>query len=206
MKKLFFLLLLTLISLNLYSQEIFNGCPMEGSTNKAKYIALNLLKNRFLLPASSDFKLNISLDDFLISGNDEDRFSESDAVKIEGYVYNVKIGGIESCNCRAKDEANRDIHIEITPTAKTKTYKKRLIAEVTPRLREKLFSELNISTNKELRKLLKGKKVRISGWLMFDAEHKLESYNIDPANKKGRKNWRATCWEIHPITKIEIID
>jgi hypothetical protein len=35
--------------------------------------------------------------------------------------------------------------------------------------------------------------VRISGWLMYDSEH---------TNVIGSQ--RATVWEVHPITKIEI--
>jgi hypothetical protein len=35
--------------------------------------------------------------------------------------------------------------------------------------------------------------VRISGWLIFDAEH---------LNVVGKQ--RATVWEVHPITKIEV--
>ena len=36
-------------------------------------------------------------------------------------------------------------------------------------------------------------KVRISGWLMYDTEH---------VNVIGTQ--RATVWEVHPITKIEV--
>jgi hypothetical protein len=36
--------------------------------------------------------------------------------------------------------------------------------------------------------------VRISGWLMFDPEH---------AAAFGK--YRGTLWEIHPITKIEVL-
>jgi hypothetical protein len=35
--------------------------------------------------------------------------------------------------------------------------------------------------------------VRISGWLMYDSEH---------VNVIGTQ--RATVWEVHPITKIEV--
>jgi hypothetical protein len=39
------------------------------------------------------------------------------------------------------------------------------------------------------------------GWLLFDSTHAQESENIAP----GRAgNWRATAWEIHPITNFEI--
>ncbi|HEY5536454.1 MAG TPA: hypothetical protein VIL99_16160 [Ignavibacteria bacterium] len=203
----FFVLLFLLFTFSfIQAQDTINECPPEGSTESAKYQALNKLKNRFKLPTVADFDKTITLDKILTPGNDEERFDESKAVVIEGYIFNIKIGGIESCNCRAKSQEFRDVHVEIVPTAKTKTYKKRVIAEITPRLRKKIFTKLGVTNNKELKKLLKGKKVRITGWLMFDIEHNLESYNIDPKNKKGRKNWRATCWEIHPITDIEVVE
>jgi hypothetical protein len=50
-----------------------------------------------------------------------------------------------------------------------------------------------------------GHKVRITGWLFFDEMHVLEADNTDQGDQKGKANWRATCWEIHPITSIEIV-
>ena len=45
--------------------------------------------------------------------------------------------------------------------------------------------------------------VRISGWLFNDWEHKGQSENMNPG---GAHNWRATTWEIHPITAIDVLD
>jgi hypothetical protein len=77
--------------------------------------------------------------------------------------------------------------------------------EITPRLRERIFTKLGVESNKELKKLITGKKVKITGWLLFDEEHTENSYNINPRGKK-KTIWRATCWEIHPITDIEIVE
>jgi len=49
---------------------------------------------------------------------------------------------------------------------------------------------------------IKGKWVEISGWLLFDIMHVGEAENTNPGNPK---NWRATCWEIHPISSIRIV-
>jgi len=39
------------------------------------------------------------------------------------------------------------------------------------------------------------------GWLFYDSHHAGESENSEP----GRAgNWRATAWEVHPITHFEI--
>jgi hypothetical protein len=42
----------------------------------------------------------------------------------------------------------------------------------------------------------------LEGWLLFDREHAGESENTAPGRAA---NWRATAWELHPVTKIEII-
>jgi hypothetical protein len=40
------------------------------------------------------------------------------------------------------------------------------------------------------------------GWLYLDVGHTEEAENTSPGNPE---NWRATGWEIHPITKITVI-
>jgi hypothetical protein len=37
---------------------------------------------------------------------------------------------------------------------------------------------------------------------MFDFEHVHEAENTNPG---GVRNWRATCWEIHPVTGFKIL-
>jgi len=98
------------------------------------------------------------------------------------------------------------VHIVIVEKKSYTKSKYHVIVEITPRLRNKVFEKLGVENNKELRKKLIGMKVKVTGWLLFDEEHRLESFNIDPKDNKGRKNWRATCWEIHPITNIEVVD
>jgi hypothetical protein len=38
--------------------------------------------------------------------------------------------------------------------------------------------------------------------MLFDMERQDESENTAPG---GERNWRATAWEIHPITSIEVV-
>jgi len=52
-----------------------------------------------------------------------------------------------------------------------------------------------------LERQLLGRLVRFEGWLLFDSSHAMESENIAPGTPL---NWRATAWEIHPVTKIEV--
>jgi hypothetical protein len=79
---------------------------------------------------------------------------------------------------------------------------KRVIVEVTPRWREIMKKKGIDWTTSALRKTLLGRWVKVKGWMLFDFEHKDEAENT----KLGRaRNWRATAWEIHPVTSIEIV-
>jgi hypothetical protein len=50
---------------------------------------------------------------------------------------------------------------------------------------------------------LKGKWVEFTGWMLFDSMHMDGAENTNPG---GDKNWRATCWEIHPVTSFKVLD
>src|SRR5437899_4908967 len=49
---------------------------------------------------------------------------------------------------------------------------------------------------------IKHKWVEVTGWLLFDLKHIHEAENTYPGNLK---NWRATCWEIHPVTNLVVL-
>jgi len=61
-------------------------------------------------------------------------------------------------------------------------------------------------SSQTIRNRYQGHRVRITGWLFFDDDHVTGAVNTDPHDTKGEQNWRATCWEIHPITSIELLD
>jgi hypothetical protein len=48
-----------------------------------------------------------------------------------------------------------------------------------------------------------GRWIEVSGWLLFDIAHRNGAENTNPGDPA---NWRATCWEIHPITSIKLLD
>jgi hypothetical protein len=53
-----------------------------------------------------------------------------------------------------------------------------------------------------LKERINGKWVRVKGWLLFDQEHVNQAENTNPGNDR---NWRATVWEIHPVTEIDVL-
>jgi hypothetical protein len=78
----------------------------------------------------------------------------------------------------------------------------RVVLEVTPRLRDAARGRGEDWSADTLRRTLTGRLCRFEGWLLFDSEHDEEAENTAP----GRPgNWRATAWEIHPVTRIEVL-
>jgi len=175
-------------------------CPLIGDAKQALAKELNPYKNRENAPPAEKINPAATLAAVLAPGNDLARWSRDDGATFEGTVVGVKIGGIESVNCHAKDAAHRDTHIELAlDSAAPET--ERVIVEVTPRWREKMAVIADWSTA-ALKKRLLGHRVRITGWLFDDLEHNAEAENT---NRGGAKNWRATIWEIHPITGIMVL-
>jgi len=205
--KLFVIILLNfLIVIPVLSQDIFNGCDMDGSTNIEFLKVMNRKKNRYTIPTAADFDTSIKLSSFMEPGDDHERYDENKAVEIIGWVRDVKWGSNESCNCKRSGQNFQDVHIEIVPTKNTTSRKKVMVAEISPRLREMIFDELDIPmSNSKLRTKIKKQKVKIKGWLMFDWEHVTDAVNTDPDDVYYRDNIRATTWEIHPVTSLEII-
>jgi len=77
-----------------------------------------------------------------------------------------------------------------------------VILEVTPNLRDWATQQGIDWSEQTLQAQLTGHWVEFEGWLYFDVGHAEESENTHPHTAE---NWRATAWEIHPITKIRIV-
>jgi hypothetical protein len=182
------------------SVALAQTCPLEGDATQALARQLNPYKNRSDAPPASKINSNATLGAVLAPGPDLDRWSRDDAAIFEGVVINVKPGGIESVNCHASDPAHRDTHIEmaLSPAAPSR---QRVIVEVTPRWRTKMQVIADWSTS-ALKKALIGKHVRVIGWLFDDLEHRAQAENSNPG---GTHNWRATVWEIHPVTGFTVL-
>jgi hypothetical protein len=200
MKRFTSFLLLLFFSLSIFSQTKFK-CPATGLDKNAKkpsarISTLNKLKNRNNVPAQTS--QNVTLDDILANGNDTNRFKNDQGVTITGFIFGVKAGGAEDCNCFNGKEEFIDTHIEIALSAKEKSKRNVIVVEMTPRFKAK-HPEWRTS---EIKKLV-GKKVTITGWLFFDGNHVQNSRNTRP---KGTNIYRATAWEIHPVINFDVID
>jgi hypothetical protein len=181
------------------------GCPPEGTATSSPHQKLNRLKNRISKPHASDIDGEVTFDALRApSTDDHTRWSTGTAATIEGYCRLAKAAGGETCNCGKTQTALTDTHFEIV--SGSNDHGQPVIAEVTPvwKLIHKHFNQEDWSSS-ELHSKYQGHKVRITGWLFFDEMHVLEADNTDQGDQKGKANWRATCWEIHPITSIEIV-
>lgn len=182
---------------------VFDSCPPEGDAMSARIGELNKLKNRFSAPRESDFIEDITLDKILELGEDRDRWSNDKAARIKGYIYDVKSGGVETCNCKEREDQDKDTHIEIVADPMQTSKTKRMVIEVTPRMRDIMEHNGEDWSTRALRDRLLGRWVEVEGWLLFDDEHEMNAENTNPGRPR---NWRATAWELHPLTNIKVVE
>lgn len=177
-----------------------SNCPTSGFGITPRKRALLRLKNREAEPGGADFDARVSLAALLAPGDDRARWDEGRAAVVEGYVVGVAPGAVEAANCFSF--AERDTHIYVAARADSQE-SERVVVEVTPRTRRAASGRGLDWSQEGLRRALDGRRCRIEGWLLFDREHVGEAENTAP----GRAgNWRATAWEIHPATRIEVIE
>jgi hypothetical protein len=172
---------------------VAQNCPSAGIALTSNARNLHRLKNRTTLPQASDFDSRITLDLLLQPGDDRDRWSTDRAARIQGEVIDVAYARPEATNCYSL--CRRDIHI-LVAKRKGAPKSEHVVVEVTPNLRQDNWTEENLQAQ------LVGHWCEFEGWLYFDAGHDEDSENVAPHKPT---NWRATSWELHPVTKISVI-
>jgi len=103
---------------------------------------------------------------------------EGAAVRVEGYVVSVREEGAEAANCHGD---GHDLHVTLSEALGGRDL---VVVEITPRMRKSSW------TTAAVRALLR-RRVRVTGWLMYDQEHA-------PGDS------RSTSWEVHPVTGVEV--
>ncbi|MDQ2975854.1 MAG: hypothetical protein M3R69_10650 [Acidobacteriota bacterium] len=174
-------------------------CPLSGIAFSRERREFHRLKNRTALPQLTDFDDQVTLTSLLHTGEDRMRWSSSRAARLEGYVVSVAAGPIELVNCYIP--CNRDVHIHVAlrPDALPR---EQVVLETTPRMEDWAKPQGWDWSETSLQKDFVGHDCRFEGWLFFDSPHATEAENTAPGSQN---NWRATTWEIHPVTKFEII-
>lgn len=178
-------------------------CPLEGSAKTTKLKELNCLKNRTYFPKENNFDPAVNLGSLLKHGDDSERWKNTSAAKVKGYVKEVKPGGAETCNCKSKDRNLRDTHIELILEPMSAEKNQCLIIEITPGIRKIMAAKGEDWSTSAIRSKYLGRWVEVEGWLLYDFEHANMAENTRSGNTK---NWRGTAWEIHPVTSIKIAE
>jgi hypothetical protein len=155
-------------------------CPPAGDARDSAHAALNRLKNRASAPtvpyALATFPEFIGLPKSWPIGIP----IEEVGIALDGYVIKVKHSGPESCECHDARPAMRDWHIYLGPRANA-ALSECVIAEIT-----RYWPQVNPPKV--------GQHVRVSGWAFDDVQH-----------QHGAEKWRATEFEIHPVTAIQVL-
>ena len=174
-------------------------CPSAGIAITGRARELHRLKNRTALPQAADFDSGVTLEALLQHGDDRLRWSTDRAARVQGLVIDVAYAGAEAANCF--NPCRRDIHILIA-NRKDAPKSEHVVVEVTPNLRDRAAAQGTDWSEQTLHAQLVGHWCEFEGWLYFDVGHAEDSENISPGKTD---NWRATAWEVHPITKITMI-
>jgi hypothetical protein len=175
------------------------NCPSAGLALTSRARSLHRLKNRTALPQAADFDFKVTLEQLLQPGDDRNRWSGNRAARIQGQVIDVAYARPEATNCFSP--CRRDIHI-LLASRKDAAKNEQVVVEVTPNLRDWARQQGIDWSEETLQAQLVGHWCEFEGWLYFDVGHAEESENI-AAHNPG--NWRATAWELHPVTKITVI-
>jgi hypothetical protein len=202
MKPIRSLLCLTLATVVLASNTppggAFHGCPVNG---KAGDLTLNSLKNRtkqvetpeditiedILALPSSTVVTPLHRSQWTPKNKQLAAAQEKRGVLLDGFLIAVHQQGPEKCKC--SDPEQSDFHIWIASLAKSRK-PSAVVVEATPRWQE-VNDAWELVNFQDLAK--KKAHVRITGWLMYDQDH---------GSEVGHS--RATLWEIHPVTKVEV--
>lgn len=175
------------------------NCPSAGIALTSRARQLHRLKNRVAPPQAADFDPRVSLDELLKPGDDTTRWSTDRAARIQGQVIDVAYARPEATNCFSP--CRRDIHIVIA-NRKGAPKTEQVVLEVTPNIRDWAGQQGIDWSEQTLRQRLVDHWCEFEGWLYFDVGHDEESENVAAHNPE---NWRATAWEIHPVTKITVL-
>jgi len=174
-------------------------CSSDGFALTSRARSLHRLKNRTTFPQAADFDPRITLDELVRPGDDSNRWSVNHAARIQGQVIDVAYARPEAANCYKP--YRRDIHILIA-NRKDAAKNEQVVVEVTPYFQDWAPEKGMDWSEQALQAELVGHWCEFEGWLYFDVGHEEESENTAAHNSD---NWRATAWELHPVTKITVI-
>ncbi len=181
-----------------------SGCPPQGDAKKQKIQRLNELGARMEEPSDDDYDDTADVSALIEPGEDSQRWQSSTAVEITAYVLDVQDGGPTSANCHSMNPADHDTVLYLTPGASVSDNGHRLVAVITPRWRRLMAKNGSDWSTGAIRAKYLLQYVSVRGWLLFNSEAAATALNTAPL--AGAAITRATAWEIHPVTGLELSD
>ncbi len=153
------------------NMDVYDGCGMDGTATSTNLKKLNQQKNRYTAPQANQINHSITLTAMLAPGDDKTRWNSTSGAEITAYVFDIKPGGKETCNCGKTDPVHTDAHIELVLSPTDSASSRQVVVEVTPRFRSIMAESGTDWATTTLQTKFRHKWVKIRGWMMFDAQH-----------------------------------
>lgn len=135
-------------------------------------------------------------------------------VTVEGYFEIVKpqAGNTESPNCHSSIEQDTDWHMALVADP-SETEERAVVVEPTPRVKRNhpgwtpaRAEALAVRSSPAApRNEAAAARVRVTGFLMLDPVHPTHIRGDCTSNCTSKHFYRATLWEVHPVTRIEVL-
>lgn len=179
-------------------------CPPEGDATKAKVQRYNAKAARTDEASDDDIDDTADIGALIAPGDDTLRWEADTAVEVTAFLLDVRDGGPTSANCHSGNPANYDTILDLSPSPNFSDSSHRIIAVITPQWRRIAARNGADWSTRAIRARYVQRTVTIRGWLLFNADAAARSVNTAPLAGIGIT--RATAWEIHPVTWIELND
>jgi hypothetical protein len=179
-----------------------SACPPQGDAKKAKVQQFNQLGARLEEPSDDDYDDTADVDALIAPGDDSLRWQSDTAVEITAFVLDVHDGGATSANCHSPNTEDHATVLDLSPGQSVSDNSHRMIAVISPQWRRIMAKNRIDWSTQAIRAKYLQQYVKIRGWLLFNPEVAARSLNTAPLAGVGIT--RATAWEIHPVTGIEL--
>lgn len=180
------------------------GCPPQGDAAKTKLQRLNEAKARLDDVSDDDVDDTVTMEEICEPGDDRLRWQNGQGVEVTAYVIAVRDGGPASSNCHSTKAADHDTVLELSPTQDDTDAAHRVHAIVTPQWRRAVAADRVDWSTGAIRAHYLQRWVIVRGWMLYNYEAAPAS--LHTANLPGPDIARASAWEIHPVTSIDLQD
>ncbi len=175
---------------------------LSVATPRLQHTYLSAQKNRVEVPSHYE---RLTFADFLALPAVPARYTAANweivraqsrrAISLEGYIAEVIHARDGATYGRPPDEGDFHVHLRETrepQCAPESPRDRQIVTEVTPHFQP---PKTGWSYEALLDLCRRQVRVRISGWLLHDYQH-----------VRDVGDWRASAWEIHPVTNVEVWD